>query len=83
MMTVTLLSLLRGEHFPWPDFDHWKYGFLLFWLIHQTSSFIGAEDKWFIELPNFFVNFVFWFPMALFCVCLTLTLIGLKVAERK
>ena len=75
---IALLSLFRSEHFPLLDFDHWKYGYPLFWLINQTSSIMGAENKWFIDLQNLFVNFAFWLPMALFCTCLTLVLIGLR-----
>jgi len=59
-LVLTLLSLTRVEYFPWPDFVHWKYGFPLLWLTHQTVSIAGPVDKWFLDLGALLADVLFW-----------------------
>ena len=59
-VALTLLSLARVEYFPWPDFVHWRYGFPLLWLTHQTSSIAGPVDKWFIDQGALLADSLFW-----------------------
>jgi len=58
------LSTVRAEYFPWADFEHWRYGFPLLWLIHQLSSFSGPVDRWYVDYVNLAANLVFWASVA-------------------
>ena len=62
-VVLTLLSLMRVEHFPWPDFVHWKYGFPLLWLTHQTSSIAGPVDEWFLDPGALLVDLLLWIAL--------------------
>jgi len=64
-LVLTLLSILRVEYFPWPDFVHWKYGFPLLWLTHQTISIAGPVDKWFLDLGALLADILFWMTITL------------------
>lgn len=70
-LAFTLFSNARAEYFPWADFEHWRYGFPLLWLIHQLSSFAGPVDRWYVEYVNLAVNLVFWALTAFTVVYLT------------
>ena len=59
-VVLTLLSLMRVEYFPWPDFVHWKYGFPLLLLTHQTSSIAGPVDMWFLDVGAVLIDLLLW-----------------------
>jgi len=69
-LTLALLSNLRAEHFPWPDFDHWCYGLPLFWLTHQVSSIAGPVDRWFFDIVSLALDMLFWALTALWPIYL-------------
>jgi hypothetical protein len=58
-----LLGLVRSEQVLWPDAVHTNYGFPLFWLTHQTSSFSGPVDIWQVRPLDFIVNLFFLFSI--------------------
>jgi len=65
-VVLTLLSLARVEYFPWPDFVHWRHGFPILWLTHQTSSIAGPVDRWFIDPGALIADFLFWILLTFF-----------------
>jgi hypothetical protein len=64
-LALALLSNLRAEHFPWPDFDHWRYGLPLLWLTHQVSSIAGPVDRWFLDMVSLTIDMLLWALTAL------------------
>ena len=54
------VALAWGTLFNWPDFVHMNYGFPLTFATHTTSTFIGAVDKWSLDIGALASDFLFW-----------------------
>ncbi len=61
----TLVALLFGVTYNWPDNLHTNYGFPWVWGTHLTDSFIGPVDKWTVSVDNLALDLVFWLGVLL------------------
>ena len=62
---LTFSSLLYAKRFPWPDYEHIKYGFPLFWLIRVLSTIAGPTNFYIVNYGFFMGDLVFWFMVTL------------------
>ena len=57
---LTILALLWGSVFDWPDFVHVNYGFPVVWATNTLSTIAGPVDIWDVYMGALFVDLVFW-----------------------
>ena len=76
---ITILAMMYGALYNWPDNVHTDYGFPLVWAIHTESVFAGPVDVWSVNLTNLVANIAIWTILSLALV----TLIGVLIRKRK
>ena len=59
-VAVTLVALLSGIRYDWPDNVHVDYGVPLTWATNTLSTFVGPANAWGVNLGSLFVDLVFW-----------------------
>ena len=47
---ITILALLYGVFYNWPDYVHTDYGLPLTWATHTTDTFVGPVNQWIVNL---------------------------------
>jgi hypothetical protein len=57
---LTLLAVLFGFHYDWPDFVHTDYGLPLTWATHTESTFVGPVDTWTVNINNLALDLGIW-----------------------
>ena len=71
-VAVTIVALLWGFVFDWPDYFHINYGLPLVWATHTLSTIAGLVDRWRVNLFALLVDLIFW--LGLMAVAVTLLL---------
>ena len=59
-LAVTVLALLFGFNYNWPDFVHVDYGVPLTWATNTLSTIAGPANLWNVNISNLLVDLVFW-----------------------
>ncbi len=59
-LVVTVLALLWGSTYNWPDNVHVNYGFPLTWATNTLSTFAGPANLWSVDVSNLLVDLVLW-----------------------
>ena len=67
---VTVIALLWGFHFDWPDYVHTDYGLPLTWATNTTSTLAGPTNLWSVNLGALAVDLVIWLGSLTFVVAL-------------
>jgi hypothetical protein len=61
---LAVTSTIRSETLSVSDLTEIKYGFPLFWLIHQTVSIVGPVDVWSVQWLMLTGNLIFWYLLS-------------------
>ncbi len=59
-IAVTVLALLWGVTYNWPDYVHVDYGVPLTWATNTLSTFAGPADLWSVNISNMLIDLLFW-----------------------
>ncbi len=57
---ITILAMVAGFQYDWPDNIHTDYGFPLTYATHTTSTFAGPANIWYVDTVNLAVDLVLW-----------------------
>jgi hypothetical protein len=57
---LTVVALLFGYTYNWPDFVHVDYGLPLTWATNTLSIFAGPANQWSVDLLALLWDLVFW-----------------------
>ncbi len=57
---LTIVALLVGFTYNWPDFVHVDYGLPLTWATNTLSTFAGPANAWSVDISALAVDLVFW-----------------------
>ncbi len=57
---VTVVALLWGFTFNWPDFVHVDYGLPLTWATNTLSTIAGPVNQWSVNMSALTLDLVFW-----------------------
>jgi len=57
---MTILALLWGVRFDWPDYVHVNYGFPMVWGTHTLNTIAGPVDIWKVDLSSLLMDLVLW-----------------------
>jgi hypothetical protein len=55
-LVITVLALLWGLNYDWPDNVHVDYGLPLTWATNTISTFAGPVDLWSVNVSNLLVD---------------------------
>lgn len=80
-VVFTILALLWGFRFDWPDAVHINYGVPLVWAIHTLSTIAGPVDEWMVDLFALLVDLIFWLGIMVVAVALMLYALKPKSSE--
>ena len=67
-LAVTVLALLWGFTYNWPDFVHVDYGVPLTWATNTLSTIAGPANLWNVNISNLLVDLVFWLGIMIVAV---------------
>jgi len=70
---VTVLGVLWGSTFDWPDNVHIDYGVPLVWATHTLITIAGPTDIWRVDMQALLADLLLW---------LGLMVLGLAVVAR-
>ena len=59
-LVVTVLALLLGFTYNWPDFVHVDYGVPLTWATNTLSTFAGPSNLWSVNISNLLLDLTLW-----------------------
>jgi len=59
-IVATILALLWGFTYNWPDNVHVDYGVPLSWATNTVSTQAGPANLWTVNIFNLLVDLVFW-----------------------
>ena len=71
-VVLTILALLWGFVFDWPDYFHINYGIPLVWATHTLNTIAGPVNKWRVDLFALLVDLIFWLGLMAVAVALML-----------
>ncbi len=57
---ITILAMLYGAYYDWPDNVHTDYGWPSAYATHTTSTFAGAADLWVVNTVYLATDLIFW-----------------------
>lgn len=69
---LTVVALLWGFRYDWPDFVHVDYGLPLTWSTNTLSTIAGPVSLWDVNVSNLMVDLIFWLVMIVAAVALML-----------
>lgn len=56
----TVVALVWGSRYNWPDYVHVRYGFPLTWGIHTLVTIKGPVDIWSVNISSLVMDLAFW-----------------------
>jgi hypothetical protein len=59
-LTVSIVALMWGFEYHWPDFVHVDYGVPLKWATNTLSTFAGSANTWEVSISNLLADLIFW-----------------------
>jgi len=74
--TLTVLALMWGVRFDWPDYVHVNYGFPMVWGTHTLNTIAGPVDVWKVDLSSLLVDLLVWLGTMVVGVAEILRFIG-------
>ena len=80
-VAVTIVALLWGFVFDWPDYFHINYGLPKVWATHTLSTIVGLVDRWRVDLVALLVDLIFWLGLMAVAVTLLLYLFKPKSSD--
>jgi len=60
MAAITILAVILGFEFNWPDYVHVDYGFPIVWCTHTLNTIHGPVDIWRVDLALLMADLAFW-----------------------
>jgi hypothetical protein len=57
---ITVLAMVSGVQYDWPDNVHTDYGMPLTYATHTTSTFVGPADLWSVDIGALAINLTLW-----------------------
>ena len=60
LSAVTLVALVLGSRYNWPDYVHVRHGFPLAWGIHTLTTIAGPVDIWRVNISSLVMDLAFW-----------------------
>ena len=65
---LTIVALLWGFNYNWPDFVHVDYGLPLKWATNTLSTFAGPANLWEVTISNLLIDLLFWLGLMIAAV---------------
>lgn len=59
-VAATLVSMLYGTNYAWPDFFHVNYGFPLTFATHTLNTIAGPVDSWSLDIASLTADLALW-----------------------
>ena len=69
---LTIVALLWGFNYNWPDFVHVDYGLPLKWATNTLSTFAGPANLWEVTISNLLIDLLFWLGLMIAAVAVML-----------
>lgn len=60
LSAVTIIALVWGLRYNWPDNVHVRHGFPLTWGIHTLITIAGPVDIWRVNISSLVIDLAFW-----------------------
>ena len=67
-IAITILALIWGSVFNWPDYYHVDHGFPLVWATHTLSTIAGPADIWQVNMTALLMDLLFWLGLLVVAV---------------
>ena len=67
-IAMTILALIWGFVFNWPDYYHVDHGFPLIWATHTLSTIAGPADIWQVNMTALLMDLLFWLGLLVVAV---------------
>jgi len=80
---LTIVALIWGVMFDWPDYVHVNYGFPIVWAKHTLITLHGPVDIWEVDVSALLINLIFWLGSLLVGVTVMLHSSTLKRGARQ
>jgi len=65
LTVITIIALIWGTRYNWPDFVHVKHGLPLTWGVHTLVTIVGPVDKWEVNLTALTLDLGLWLALIL------------------
>ncbi len=65
LAVITIIALIWGTRYNWPDFVHVKHGLPLTWGVHTLSTIVGPVDTWEVNLTALTLDLGLWLALIL------------------
>jgi len=64
-IVITILAVIWGTRFDWPDNIHVDYGFPFIWSTNTLSTITGAVNIWTVDITALTMNIGLWLGIML------------------
>ena len=65
LTVITIIALIGGTRYNWPDFVHVKHGLPLTWGVHTLVTIVGPVDTWEVNLTALTLDLGLWLALIL------------------